>query len=102
MKTAGVLVVLFVGLTLLSGCAPGSNEMMRTPNADGRIAGFWMGLWNGIIAPITFVISLFNRSVRMYEVHNSGGWYDLGFLIGICIIFGGSAGGGASRRRREN
>ena len=35
----------------------------------------------------------------MYEVHNNGGWYNLGFLQGLIIIFGGS-GGGAARRRR--
>ena len=63
--------------------------------------GFWRGLWNGIIAPITFVISLFTDKVRMYEVHNNGGWYDFGFVLGAMIAFGGSAGGGgvASRRR---
>jgi hypothetical protein len=27
----------------------------------------------------------------MYEVHNYGGWYNLGFLLGVIFIFGGTA-----------
>jgi hypothetical protein len=34
----------------------------------------------------------------MYEVHNNGGWYDFGFVIGAGIIFSGS--GRASHKRR--
>jgi hypothetical protein len=67
---------------------------LSAPNGD--IAGFWMGLWHGIIAPITFIISLFTDSVSMYEVHNTGGWYDFGFVLGAGILFGG--GGSASKK----
>jgi len=52
-------------------------------------AGFWAGLWHGLIVPITFVVSLLNPGVRIYEPNNSGLWYDLGFLIGISGTFGG-------------
>ena len=45
--------------------------------------------------------SLFTSTVRMYEVHNNGGWYDFGFILGAMIAFGGSAGGTAARRRRR-
>ena len=53
--------------------------------------------------PITFFISLFTDDVNVYEVVNSGNWYDFGFFIGVAIAFGGSGGGagaGARRRRR--
>ncbi len=30
-----------------------------------------MGLWHGIIAPISFIVSLFNDSVAMYAVNNT-------------------------------
>ncbi len=59
--------------------------------------GFWGGLWHGIIAPFTFLVSLFSDSVAMYAVNNNGGWYDFGFVLGAGIIFGGS--GKASKRR---
>jgi len=83
-------------ICLLAGCAPGPNALVNTAAASGGVAGFWLGLWNGIISPITFIISLFNSHVQIYEVHNNGGWYNFGFLLGISIIFGG---GGASTRR---
>ena len=64
--------------------------------SKGDIAGFWQGLWHGIIAPITFVVSLFSDSVHVYEVHNNGNWYNFGFLLGVATILGG---GGGERQR---
>ena len=93
-----VLLILF--LFLFTSCLPGKNELTGTENSKGEVAGFWLGLWNGLIAPITFIISLFNKAIRIYEVHNNGAWYDLGFLLGVMIIFGGGAGGASSKRRR--
>jgi hypothetical protein len=95
-----IAVCIFI-LALVAGCAPGPNPLSRTPDAKGEVPGFWRGLWNGIIAPITFIISLFSEKVRMYEVHNNGGWYDFGFVLGVMIAFGGGAGGAASRRRKD-
>jgi len=101
MKGKNVLVVLGLVLLVLASCAPGPNTLARTPDEEGDVAGFWWGLWHGIIAPITFVISLFNDNVHMYEVHNNGGWYNFGYLLGLMAVFGGG-GGGASRRRRRD
>ena len=50
---------------------------------DAKPAGFWAGLWHGLIAPITFIVSLFTPKVRIYETNNKGLWYDFGFLIGL-------------------
>ncbi len=101
MKKAAALVVLAVAILVLAGCAPGANTLGNSANGQGVVAGFWRGLWNGIIAPVTLIISLFNPSVQMYEVHNNGGWYNFGFLLGMMVIFGGGARGAASSRRRE-
>ena len=49
------------------------------------------GLWHGIISVITLIIHVFNDSVSVYEINNTGGWYDLGFLMGIILIWGGSS-----------
>ncbi len=51
--------------------------------------GFLSGLWHGIIAPISFVGSLFIDDIAMYAVNNNGGWYDFGFVLGAGILFGG-------------
>jgi len=67
------------------------------------VAGFWLGLWQGFISPITFVVSLFNDDVGIYEIHNNGGWYDFGFLFGAMVIFSGMARSGyAARPRRRD
>lgn len=82
---------------LLTACAPGANESLRIANGQGQVAGFWLGLWHGIIAPVTFIVSLFKDGVGVYEAHNSGGWYNFGFLLGACCSLGGGS-HGASRR----
>jgi len=66
--------------------APGPNPMVNQPDQNGLIARAVAGLWHGIIAPITLVISFFNSNVHMYEVHNAGSEYDLGFLLGITVV----------------
>lgn len=75
------LVALVAGLC---GCAAGSERFVEEP------AGFWMGLWHGLIVVITFVISLFTDSVGVYEVSNNGNWYDFGFMLGLLISVGGT------------
>ncbi len=97
------LAVFFVIVVAVAGCAAGPNPAVGTAGVDGDIAGFWLGLWHGIIACITFIISLFSDYVHFYEVHNNGAWYNFGFVLGAGILFGGLFGGGrsASRRRRK-
>jgi hypothetical protein len=67
--------------------APGPNPTANTVDAHGRVAGVLLGIWHGIISPVTLVISFFNKNVQMYEVHNDGNQYNLGFLIGVAIVF---------------
>jgi hypothetical protein len=69
--------------------APGPNPMMNTPGTGGAVAGILLGIWHGIISPITLVLSFLNRGVQMYEVHNDGAPYNLGFFLGIAILIGG-------------
>lgn len=78
---AGALLTLFI-----VGCAAGDPRF----TADAP-AGFWVGLWHGMISWVTLVIGIFSDQVAVYEVHNRGGLYDLGFLLGIgCLAGGGS------------
>ena len=78
---------------------PGPNPMVNTADAHGRVAGILLGIWHGIISPVTLVLSFVNQGGQMYEVHNDGSQYNLGFLLGVAIVFvilGATAG---SRRR---
>lgn len=67
--------------------APGPNPLVAQANANGQVAGVLLGLWHGIIAPVTLVLSFFIPNVQMYEVYNDGGQYNLGFLLGVAIFF---------------
>lgn len=100
MKKVLIVGLLVLAVIVLVGCAAKPNELVNVPNKDGDVAGFWLGLWHGIIAPITFVVSLFSSNVSMYEIHNNGGWYNFGFLFGLASVWGGG-GGGAARARRH-
>lgn len=95
LRTGFVLTLLLV----LASCAPGINPEVGSAAESGRVAGFWLGLWHGIIAPVTFVVSLFTDTVNLYEVHNNGNWYDFGFVLGAGILFGGGKAGARGRRR---
>ena len=104
MKKTLILALLAILPVMLVACGPGSNVQVTTPNstmqlsapginpsvnqadASGRIARAGAGLWHGIIAPATLLISFFNSDVRMYEVHNAGSEYDLGFLVGVAVV----------------
>ena len=79
-----VLLVVFIGLS----CAPGNYRW--DPNVQGsKPANFWAGLWHGIIVVITFIVSLFNKRVGIYEVNNYGWPYNLGFILGLSLSIGG-------------
>jgi hypothetical protein len=64
----------------------GPNSKYREPDAEP--AGFWTGVWHGMIMPITFFVSLFNEGVGIYETHNAGRAYDFGFVLGASMAFG--------------
>jgi hypothetical protein len=102
MKTKNLqklLVVAFVLclVILISSCA--HNEVIDSC-LSGKKYGFWAGLWHGIIAPIDFVVMLFNDKITMYAQNNNGAWYAFGFLIGSGG-WGFLGGAGAKRRRRR-
>ena len=100
-----LLVPFMILLVLLTACAPGSDLEVTTPDStirlttpssnpelnqpgeDGRIAGLLPGLWHGIIAPVMLVGSFFNPAMQIYEVHNNGVEYNLGYLIGVALVF---------------
>lgn len=100
MKTIAMVCLLLCIVLLLAGCAPGPNDLEKTPSAKGKVAGFWKGLWHGLISPITFIVSLFSKNVRIYEVHNNGNWYNFGFVLGAGLFLQGGILGSRKACRR--
>lgn len=71
-------------MAVLASCA---SRPMGTPGDPALLRG----LIDGLLAPITFVISLFSDDIRMYAFPNIGRWYDFGFLMGVLCWGGGGA-----------
>ncbi len=100
MVRIGLVIVVTIVAAVVVGCAAGTNPLTGTSVPAGEPedpAGFLRGLWHGFISLFAFIVSLFSDSVGIYEVHNTGAWYDFGFILGAMAFFGGG-GGGASRR----
>jgi hypothetical protein len=86
MKKKIVLLTIVIAtlLLMLTGCVPGDGAYTNL-----KPAGFFWGVWHGWIAPISLVIGLFKKGIRIYEVNNTGWLYDFGFYIAIISGFGG-------------
>jgi hypothetical protein len=74
---------------IINGCAT-----QPAPTGGGGVPGFWMGLVHGFIAFFSLVSEPFTHH-RIYAFPNSGGLYDLGFVLGAGGLFGG--GGSVAR-----
>lgn len=77
-------IVIIMALFMFTGCIPGDEAA-----TIAKPAGFFFGIWHGWLAPISLIIGIFNKNIRVYEVVNTGWWYDFGFYIAIISGFGG-------------
>lgn len=84
-----MLVTVLLFIIMLSSCADVQPNLK--PYMEGHQYGFWGGLWHGMIAPISFIGSLFSDDIAVWAVNNNGGWYTFGFIFGIGGIAGGSS-----------
>ncbi len=66
-KISLLVLMLILLVFALAGCTD-ANPMQDTPPESGNVAGFWSGLWDGIIAIPAFVINLFaNKGGAFYD-----------------------------------
>ena len=72
------IVSLFLLAILLTGCTFAGDSSGLTEGTPG----FLMGVWHGILAPLTLIVRFF-LDIDMYAVPNSGFTYDIGFLLGV-------------------
>ncbi len=85
-KTTGAVALLLA----LSACAAGSAASQHAA-AGGDLPQFLLGVWHGIIAPVTIILEVVNRlaphalpwNVHLYESKGAGVAYDVGFYLGL-------------------
>ena len=88
----GGIVLFGVGIYILV------NRTGMPMKTSTDVAGFWLGLWQGAIVCLSFIASIFDKNIVLYQAANSGLTYNLGFLLGLCI----SIGAGASSSKKKN
>ncbi len=82
--------IALLSILALSACAAGSAAAGQAA-ANGALSMFFLGLWHGIIAPVTLLVEIFNRLAphtlpwvcRVYETHQTAVEYDVGFFLGV-------------------
>lgn len=80
LAVGAVIIVMFA----LTACFPGDGT-----NSAVKEAGFFSGIWHGWIAPISLIGSIFNSNLSIYEVHNNGFLYNIGYYMAVISGFGG-------------
>ena len=88
-----ICLFLLIAFITVAGCVPGDGK-----HTAEKPAGFFWGIWHGWIAPISLIWGIFNPDIRVYELQNTGWWYDFGFYIAIISGFGGIS---FSRKKRK-
>ena len=68
---------------------------------DATPANFWLGIWQGLIIWLAFIASWFDKNIVLYQVNNNGLWYNLGFMIGICVAVGAGAKGSNNNYKKK-
>ena len=85
-KTAAMAVALLA----LAACVAGSPDAARSASG-GWLSQFLLGLWHGLIGPLTLIVEIINRfaphllpwKTHLYETGASGVAYDVGFYLGL-------------------
>lgn len=84
-------IAMAVGAALaLSGCIAGSAASHQAAGG-GFLYQLLLGLWHGVIAPVTLIIEIINRfapsllpwRAHLYEARGTGVAYDIGFYLGL-------------------
>ena len=91
MTTTTVRIAGVIALALfLTACAAGGVES-QTAAHGGFISEFLLGLWHGIISPITLLVEIGHKffpktipwAIRLYETRDATVIYDVGFYLGL-------------------
>ncbi|MEI6267061.1 MAG: hypothetical protein WCP14_04195 [bacterium] len=74
---------------------------MPTISSQEKIPGFLMGLWQGAIIILSFITSWFDKNITLYQLPNSGFWYNTGYIFGVAIALSGGAKASSSKKSKK-
>ncbi|RKU22618.1 hypothetical protein C6500_03715 [Candidatus Poribacteria bacterium] len=92
-----IFLLLLVAIITIVGCVPGDGN-----HTADEPAGFFWGVWHGLIAPISLIWGLFNSEIRLYEPQNTGWAYDLGFYLAVIGGFSSFSSSSSSKGRKKS
>ena len=90
------ITIFVVTILVLISCMPGGGH-----NSVDEPAGFFMGIWHGWIAPVSLIFGLFKPEISIYEINNTGWWYNFGFYMAIVAGFGSLSLARRKSKKRE-
>jgi hypothetical protein len=89
MKPVAKVACALIALSTLSACVAGSSEAHHMAQS-GALSQFLLGLWHGVIAPVTLIIEIINHfapHALPWTAHfiekDSGVFYDIGIYLGV-------------------
>jgi len=91
-----ICLLLLIAIITIVGCVPGDGN-----HTADEPAGFFWGVWHGLIAPISLIWGLFNSEIRLYEPQNTGWAYDLGFYLAVIGGFSSFSSSSGSKGRKK-
>ena len=82
-KTLVVVCLMVLAALALTACGTATPFVGKPLEETGQVYGFFYGFWDGITAILAFIGNLLGGHFGIYQIHNDGNWYDLGFLLGV-------------------
>lgn len=75
---------IIIYLTIISIILPYTSQafVQQWEYTTYQPAGFFFGIWHGLLAPWSLIARWFLSNISMYAISNTGWFYDLGFLGG--------------------
>lgn len=76
-------IILAAGMLILSSPTLVSAFVQQWEYSVYEPAGFFSGIWHGLLAPWSLIARWVFDGVEMYAIANTGWFYDFGFLLGV-------------------
>lgn len=77
------IIILLLLIVIFSFPGISNAFVIQSDYSSYAPAGFFLGIWHGLLAPWSLIARWFISDIGMYAINNTGWFYDGGFLIGV-------------------